>query len=288
MSGGGPTRRGARALPLLAVLAATASLSGCVAAVVPVIAAAGALGKSAVDARGGSVEANDVPAVASASKGEGSAVPSGAVAERLALTALPAPTAADRTPGADSPYVRLARYALAQRDERSAGGAVRSVVLAPGVSLASPRFTPCGDRPLAVLIDLDAEGAPLSVPLDPSRSTAELAGALAELRRADIGVLWLSDRPAGQSAAVREGLARAGYWGEGDRLLLPVGPNDRKQERRWAVARDRCVVALAGDRRGDMDELYDYLKTPEAAHLLDGLWNAGWFLAPPPLAQDKD
>ena len=306
MSGGGPERRrGAGATPLLAALAAAAVLPGCVAAVVPVLAAVGAVGKSAVDGREG-------PVVAAASPVPGSVEPApgaeedGEVAELLsggempaprtapappgrgrpALSALPAPTTADLGEGATSPYARLARYALAQQDERAAGGTVRSAVLAPGVSLASPRFTPCADRPLAVLIDLDADGAPLSAPLDPARSTATLATSFAELRRAGIEVLWLSDRPATTGTAVREALTRAGYWSEGDRLLLADGA--RKQERRWAAARDRCVVAVAGDRRGDMDELYDYLRRPEAAHLLEGRWNAGWFLAPPPLAQDKD
>ena len=292
---------GRRWAVLVACALSAPLLTGCVAAVVPVLAAAGALGKSSIDGAGGPVSDGARSAVAAAGPSDpadadgprvaavlsnGTVAAAGATpaATPTRLSNLPVPSAADQSPVAGSPYARFARFALAQQAERAAGGTVRSAVLVRGVSLSAPRFTPCQDRPLAVAVDLDASGAPLSGPLDPARSSAELATALASLRSAGLAVLWLSDRPPAQRAEVERALARAGYWSADDRLLLDAGT--RKQERRWAAADDRCVVAIAGDRRGDMDELYDYLRTPEAAHLLAGKWDAGWFLAPAPFATE--
>jgi hypothetical protein len=47
--------------------------------------------------------------------------------------------------------------------------------------------------------------------------------------------------------------------------------------------RDVCVIAIAGDRKGDFDELFDYLRDPASGESLDYLLGAGWFILPPPL-----
>ena len=70
-----------------------------------------------------------------------------------------------------------------------------------------------------------------------------------------------------------------------DRLLLLKPGQDRKQQRREAAARDWCIVAIAGDRRADFDEAFDYLRDPQGpvAQALESHFGAGWFLAPPPI-----
>ena len=42
------------------------------------------------------------------------------------------------------------------------------------------------------------------------------------------------------------------------------------------------MIAIAGDRKGDIDELFDYLRDPRSGDSLDYLLGAGWFIVPPP------
>ena len=38
---------------------------------------------------------------------------------------------------------------------------------------------------------------------------------------------------------------------------------------------------MAGDERGDFDELFDYLRDPRLATAYDAQLGSGWFLVPP-------
>ena len=284
----------------LAILAAVPALSGCVAAIVPVL-AAGAMGREVARGDGASDDGErTVRGAVSVDEGgferAAAAVDiadeegDGEIAAVLTTDRLPEPGTSiaappptlTPAPGPSTPWRLLADYVLHQRET---GGPGRSVVLAPLPDLIAPDFLPCADGPLAVLIDLDADGGDLSRPLDPASVTVATTRAALDLHTAGVRLLWVTDRPAAQAADVRQVLTRAGLYAEGDRLLASDG--SRKQERRWAAARSQCVVAIMGDRRGDMDEFYDYLRRPEAARMLDRLWNAGWFLAPPPIATTK-
>ena len=178
-------------------------------------------------------------------------------------------------------WALMADYVGAQRLARGAGQPVRSAVLEKGVELDEPTFIPCDDKPLAAVIDLDADNGNLTKPLSAASVSAATTEAAVGLRALGVRLIYLSDRPASEGTALRQTLTRAGLYADDDRLLLADGT--RKQERRWAAARSHCVVAVMGDQRSDMDELYDYLLKPEAASSLDGMWNAGWFLSPPPI-----
>ena len=57
--------------------------------------------------------------------------------------------------------------------------------------------------------------------------------------------------------------------------------DERKQTRRDELASEMCPVALLGDERADFDELFLYLKRPEAAIALEPMIGQGWFLASP-------
>ena len=56
-----------------------------------------------------------------------------------------------------------------------------------------------------------------------------------------------------------------------DPLLLVRNEDDRKQTLRAGGQLDVCVVAIAGDRRGDFDELFDYLRDPDGRAGLEAM-----------------
>ncbi|MEP7222186.1 MAG: hypothetical protein ABI673_05905 [Novosphingobium sp.] len=148
--------------------------------------------------------------------------------------------------------------------------------------LAAPHLSQCGGQAPAVVIDLDPG---LSV-FNPAAATPQpgLGEALAALRSAGVTVMWASALPVEQAEEVHVALARTGLDpARIDRLLLLNGPGDRKQARRAAAARNWCVIAMAGDRRGDFDEVFDYLRDPDSSIPADDLFGKGWYIAPPPL-----
>ena len=96
--------------------------------------------------------------------------------------------------------------------------------------------------------------------------------------------MWISQRPAAEVAEVAASLRASGLDPAGtDPLLLLRTPRDRKQALREEASLDVCPIAIAGDRKGDFDELFDYLRDPQAASGLDSLIGSGWFIVPPPL-----
>src|SRR5690606_6044810 len=125
-----------------------------------------------------------------------------------------------------------------------------------------PQREQCGPQAPAVIIDLDPGQEPIDLDDSPAPAPG-LAEALARIRQVGVTVLWLSQRPASDEDRIR-GLLSAIELDEGgtDRLLLPRNPDERKQTIRIAAAREWCIVAIAGDRRGDFDELFDYLLEP--------------------------
>src|SRR3546814_14462402 len=52
-------------------------------------------------------------------------------------------------------YPALDSYRMARSSDRSNGHQVKSVVLAPGATLDAPKFADCGEKPLAVVFDID-------------------------------------------------------------------------------------------------------------------------------------
>ena len=165
-------------------------------------------------------------------------------------------------------YTPFVSFALEQHRVGTAGEARASVVLAPGSSLERPLVVPCDQRPTAVVVDADQIAGGV-----------QLSNALKRLRTSGVIVLWTADG-AKNEAVFRQRLAAAGIDMANDRLLIPGPAAPRKQVARQLAAVDHCIVAVLGARRGDMDELYDYLKKPKAAFRLDVLWDAGWFLLP--------
>jgi hypothetical protein len=197
------------------------------------------------------------------------------------LTELPAPDRAP-APDTDDPWQRFFAYALGQVPGQIAGkGELQSALLAPNPSLDEPTRRECPAKFPAVVIDLDdgvAPFAPEGLPLAPPA----VAQGLARLRQTGLVVLWISQLPASRAAEVAAALRNSGLDPQGqDQLLLIRSAEDRKQLLRENANDDVCVVAIAGDRRGDFDELFDYLRNPGSAVGLYPMMGSGWFLVPP-------
>lgn len=192
--------------------------------------------------------------------------------------------------GGPSRYAPLTGFALSQMQRRAAGEALTSAVLVNNVDIRNPAYVPCGDKPPAVLIDLDDKT------LGPDPALADTSGAtplsaepglaieLARLRAAGVAVLWLSDHPFDADQAIYARLQAAGLDPAGrDPVYARMVQADRKHDRRLEVASRYCVLAVAGDTRTDAEESYDYLLRPELAAPLEPMWGAGWFIMPLPL-----
>jgi hypothetical protein len=105
------------------------------------------------------------------------------------------------------------------------------------------------------------------------------------LRAAGVLVMWISRLDANRVEDVAAALQRTGLDPTGrDPILLTLGDGDRKQSLRQQAAESACVIAIAGDRREDFDELFGYLRDPAGAANFDTMIGSGWFLVPDALA----
>lgn len=268
------------------LIVSAALLQGCAAALLPVV-AAGAIGKTQVDAaqartRAAEQQLADLPqaqreAVVTVAPVEETPTPA---AEPVVQTAqIPAQPVA--LADINHPYLSMARYALAQAERRQAGASVRSAVLVEQVSLIEPRVVDCGDKPSAIIIDMDeAPGVELS-----DGEAIGFGELLQYLRDNGIVIAWVSDRSTGELAEDLALLQGGDFPAmQADDIQLFAWPGLRKQERRWNFAATHCVLAIAGDRKSDFDELFDYLRDPDYAIRLDAWTDRGWFLLPYPAA----
>lgn len=295
--GGNPRGRwgvAKRTLGRCAILAALPLLSGCVAAAiaVPAMTVAGALTERKPARPKAQAATTAVhPAVAENTSALSSVAPEiGAEVEVTSLTELPAPTQADIAGGADDPWRDFVSYALERGAELGRVGGpgtepLESALLAPEAVLSlTPQRRPCGGTEPAVIIDLD-HGPAAFFPENAGLPSRRLAEGLSRLRDAGIVVLWISSADANRVSDVADVLRRTGLDPQGrDPLLLVLKEDDRKQTIREEANEDVCVLAIAGDRRADFDELFDYLLDPDAAAGLEKLIGSGWFIVPPPVS----
>lgn len=260
-------RRGA------AVVALGSLLSGCIALALPVLAGGTMIAGGNVKIRAATPNPG-APKLARRKVPERTA---GEPATGFALTTLaelPPPS-----PAAPDPWNEFVDYALRQVAGGTDEPPGRSVLLVSSASLELPRLRPCMARDPAVILDLDRAAESQSAP-----PSAGLAPQLERLRAAGIVVVWISQSPASSVAEVAARLRASGLDPVGnDPLLLLRTARDRKQALREEASRDVCPIAIAGDRKGDFDELFDYLRDPQAAAGLESLIGSGWFIVPPPL-----
>jgi hypothetical protein len=224
---------------------------------------------------------NEAEAAASAAPAAQAAAASDLKVTRLALTELPPP---DTAGSVASSSVGLFRdYALAQLALQPGAGKRPSALLTRASELR-PERVHCAVAPPGVFIDLDP-GRGTFDPLAPGQADSAMAAALQEMRERGAAIVWFSRLGASFEPAVRAALAESGLDPAGsDRLVLLRDLGERKQSRRDEAAKLVCPIAMLGDERADFDELYLYLKNPDAAVALDAMIGRGWFLASPFIA----
>jgi len=214
-------------------------------------------------------------------------------------------------------FLGLNDLIVARADDKMAGHEQRSVVLSPDATLASPTFLPCGDKPLAVIFDVDetallnlgyeASEARTGAPYDPERwdrwektgvaaveAMPGLAGTklVAEVNK--VRFVFNTNRSVANAAQTEKALNGAGLGPavHGDTLWLQgdAGSGSGKDARRAAIAQKYCVIAMVGDQLGDFSDLFNAVgATPAARRALAGgraiktLWGHGWFILPNPV-----
>lgn len=173
-------------------------------------------------------------------------------------------------------------YAFDRAGRLGGSEPVQSALLSGDLTLDEPHLLPCVANTPAVLIDLDQGSTPFA-PAPGATPVPGLAESLASLREAGVVVLWISQADANRVGEIGDFLRTSGLDPTGrDPLLLARGADHRKQVMRKEANVSVCVLAIAGDRRGDFDELFDYLRDPASAAGLDVMMGSGWFLAPGP------
>lgn len=243
---------------MLGLMGAAALLQGCVAAALPVLASGAMVGSETK----GKTEARVEPAVA----------PAGTVS----------PSSSD---AADVAFQLFANHVMQQAVAAPGEKPRVSAMLRDPGSLDGARRG-CEDLPPGVIIDLDPGANLLSLVTAPQPDPRN-PNLLESLRNQGVSIGWISARSAADAGQIRSILAAAGLDRSGkDSLLLLRYPDDRKQTRRNAFAREFCVIAIAGDAPTDFDELYDFIVDPSNATALKPLYGDGWFVIPPLLSQD--
>jgi hypothetical protein len=262
-------------------LALLPMLSGCLAAVAIPLVAGGTLTaatKHRVRAATAVPSRSQPPVLATAQAKEAQVAAQASNATLTDLKELPAPGGAAAS-AVDDPWQRFFAYALGQVPGKASR--LQSALLAPNPSLDLPTRRDCPAQFPAVVIDLDEEAAPFAPDRLPPVPPAVAEG-LGRLRQAGVIVLWISQLPASRAADVAAALRSSGLDPRGqDQLLLARSPADRKQLLRENANDDVCIVAIAGDKRGDFDELFDYLRNPGSAAALYPMMGSGWFMVPP-------
>jgi 5'-nucleotidase (lipoprotein e(P4) family) len=201
-------------------------------------------------------------------------------------------------------------------DGAMADGKHRGVVLALDATLANPRFNECGDKPVAVVFDVDETvllnlGAEYD-DLVSGRATfsndtwdrwektganyvAPTPGAkeaLDRLRDHGVTVIFNTNRVFVDGAEAALNAAGLGPARHGETLFLAGddATGSRKDGRRQTIAAKYCVLAMGGDQLGDFSDLFNSEPNGVAARRatvafsgLAELWGNGWFVLPNPV-----
>jgi len=203
-------------------------------------------------------------------------------------------------------------------DEQVASGTHRGVVLTPDSSLTNPHFIPCGDKPPAIVLDVDEtsilnlgaeyddlianrrvfdadvwdrwekSGAAYVAPTPGAKETLD------RLRDHGVTVIFNSNRAVMNAAGAEAALNAAGLGParHGETLFLSGDDanGSLKDGRRQLIAAKFCVLAMAGDQLVDFSDLFKTEPNGIAARratvaysgIVD-MWGAGWFVMPNPV-----
>lgn len=186
-------------------------------------------------------------------------------------------------------FAAMASYVLsaveAGKAADKAGGKRTSALLDQGSLVLVPKTKPCGRERGALLIDLDPGTKAFDLD-DPPLPAPGLAEYLRTIRGTGIAVVWIATLPEASAKQLGTILKATGLDPLGiDQVLLLRRNETRKQQILLRADEDFCVLAIAGDRKADFDEVFDYLRNPDGpvAVALEQNIGAGWFLVPPPI-----
>ncbi|SMC74262.1 hypothetical protein [Novosphingobium sp. B1] len=282
-----------RALPTAVALAiAAAQLGGCVAAaIIPIAAGSTVAGKTALDGPGARSRSktSQRPVV---TVGTGPSLPVAAqpANEELRQEPVPAeqtaiaPAMADAVPPGDA-YGAMAAYVLSRSADPKQAGARRSALLDQASLSGVPEMAKCTGGRSALVLDLDPGNRPFDLN-DPPSPVAGLAERLRGIRATGTAIVWLASVPEGSRKDLSTILKATGLDPLGiDGYLLFKRNETRKQQLLNRAGQEWCVIAIAGDRKSDFDEVFDYLRNPDGpvAIALEQNLGAGLFLVPPPV-----
>lgn len=242
-----------------------------------------------------SAERNHVARLGEVTVGRGVAVPPPDIAppvedepEQPGPVDPPALSAAAILPQAevrDDGYAAMTAFVLAAAEAPKGKKERRSALLDQKSLAGVPRMTDCAGQRGALLVDLDPGEKPFDL-TDPPAPAPGLADRLRAIRGTGTAVVWIATLPESASRDLANLLAATGLDPLGiDGMLLLRGRETRKQELLNRAGEDWCVLAIAGDRKADFDEVFDYLRNPDGpvALALEQHIGAGWFLVPPPI-----
>jgi len=203
-------------------------------------------------------------------------------------------------------------------DEQVASGTHKGVVLTPDSTLSNPHFVACGDKPPAIILDVDETsilnlGAEYDDLLANRRTfdedvwdrwekggaayvapTPGAKEALDRLRDHGVTVIFNSNRAAVNAAGAEAALNAAGLGPAKHGETLFLNGDDAngsfKDGRRQTIAARYCVLAMAGDQLVDFSDLFTTEPNGVAARRatvaypgIANLWGAGWFVMPNPV-----
>ncbi|MEK6541000.1 MAG: hypothetical protein AABZ45_02650 [Pseudomonadota bacterium] len=274
-----------KALLIMGSVGTAALLSGCVAAVLPVLAAGtmlrGEAGKNAAEAAAPTPPVPTPPQMTPMPAAPRADYASPIAATTPTLTALPAN------------YQGLVDHVRTRTALAAQGAPVTSLVLENALTLREPAYVDCGNRTPAVLVDLDdaTSGPVTAMTAQPGESAAaapaanaDIVAALRQLRAAGTRIVWITELPDSAATTIGGWLHRTGLDPESNDTLYAAAPGlERKQLLRRRAAEQFCIIAVVGDRKSDAEEAYDYLRNPDAPLVIDANWGSGWFLLPAPL-----
>lgn len=274
-----------KAIMILSSVGTAALLSGCVAAVLPVLAAGtmlrGEAGKNAAEAAAPTPPVPTPPQMTPMPAAPRADYASPIAATTPTLTALPAN------------YQGLVDHVRTRTALAAQGAPVTSLVLENALTLREPAYVDCGNRTPAVLVDLDdaTSGPVTAMTAQPGESAAaapaanaDIVAALRQLRAAGTRIVWITELPDSAATTIGGWLHRTGLDPESNDTLYAAAPGlERKQLLRRRAAEQFCIIAVVGDRKSDAEEAYDYLRNPDAPLVIDANWGSGWFLLPAPL-----
>jgi hypothetical protein len=306
--------RAAVALTLLSVMA-----GGCVAAAIPVV-AGGLIARDRLPGRGKESVARRKAETPSAvvPKTEAGQVAITAIDGRAVvqtgLKALPAPNgsvSSSRATGTGEAaayslqaYQALWNHLTAQAERRRRGETLQSVILAPGATLDAPGYAACGNKPLAVVFDIDESADKAADPEAPWRrwkgdgtdavvATPGAVEGVEAARREGIAVIFTTRRSPEGAPGATALLDQLGFgrFEPGRTLILAGGAEAAKgdEQVRQVIAAGYCVVALVGDSLNDFSKLFEAAgdpgkrQTAATETMVAPLWGAGWFILPNPV-----